>query len=289
MRIRSLAVLFALVLPVEGQAPKKSAPPKAAPAAQPTLKAIWEPVNFPKDIDLYDIDCPAPEECWAVGDRSTIIHTTDGGKNWTAQLGGDTGATDPKMEELFFLDTKYGWASRADDKLFQTTDGGASWTEAGRQPLGGRRYNFVSPQTGYAVHWNEHELLRTDDGGKSWKQHAECKVSFQQRGLARETRCSFRDMDFSTPSNGYVTGLVPDAGGRGIVGTTKDGGATWLFSSPDVLDEVAEKGFFWGANGGIVGLTNNKNLLTTDGGATWTPIISPVAAWESVSGSPGGS
>ncbi len=71
MRLIYLAVLFLTGIPAgEAQTPKKT----PASATQPKFKAIWEPANYPKDINLLDVRFVSGEEGWAVGDKNTILH-----------------------------------------------------------------------------------------------------------------------------------------------------------------------------------------------------------------------
>ncbi|MCZ2149854.1 MAG: hypothetical protein LC126_19000 [Bryobacterales bacterium] len=92
-------VLLTLAGAAFGQA-KKAAKPKSPPAssaATPKWKAIWEPVPFTKDIELQAISCVGPETCWIAGRKSTILFTSNGGKTWETQLGGDSEATDEDL------------------------------------------------------------------------------------------------------------------------------------------------------------------------------------------------
>src|SRR6266850_549483 len=105
MKIKlSIVVCVFTILSAAAQVPaRKAAPAKpaaakpGASAAQttvaPKFKAIWEPVPFNKDIDLHAIACVGPETCWVVGDKSTVLLTTDAGKTWQVQLGGDPDAS----------------------------------------------------------------------------------------------------------------------------------------------------------------------------------------------------
>jgi hypothetical protein len=68
------------------------------------------------------------ETCWAVGDKSTILFTNDGGTNWQVQLGGDPDATDDDLSKVFFLNAKNGWAMTNRGKVLGTTDG-STWAE----------------------------------------------------------------------------------------------------------------------------------------------------------------
>src|SRR3972149_9364586 len=97
LKLIELAVLTLAVSSLaSGQATNvgaaRSAPAaQAAKAPEPKFKAIWEPVPFSQDIELTAIACTGPETCWVAGAKSTILHTTDGGKTWQAQLGGGSG------------------------------------------------------------------------------------------------------------------------------------------------------------------------------------------------------
>ena len=71
MRLIYFAVLFLTsIQAIEGQTPKKTPPASAASATQPKFKAIWEPANYPKDINLLDVKFVSAEEGWAVGART---------------------------------------------------------------------------------------------------------------------------------------------------------------------------------------------------------------------------
>ncbi len=76
-----------MVVTAAAQAPTAKPPAKTAgAAAAPKFKAIWEPVPFNKDVNLNAVACVGPETCWAVGAKSTILFTTDGGTAWRFSL-----------------------------------------------------------------------------------------------------------------------------------------------------------------------------------------------------------
>jgi hypothetical protein len=79
--------------------------PRQAPGSR-SSRQFWEPLNFGKDINLHDVFFVSPEEGWVVGDKNTVLYTTDGGKTWDAQLGGDPYASDRELTEVFFLNGK---------------------------------------------------------------------------------------------------------------------------------------------------------------------------------------
>jgi hypothetical protein len=79
------SVLAVVTATAQVPPPKPPVKPAGAPAAA-KFKAIWEPVPFNKDINLNAVACVGPETCWAVGDKSTILFTTDGGTTWQVRL-----------------------------------------------------------------------------------------------------------------------------------------------------------------------------------------------------------
>jgi hypothetical protein len=115
-------VLAAVIPAAQVSAPK----PPATPAAASKFKAIWEPVPFNKDVNLNAVACVGPETCWAVGAKSTILFTANGGTTWRVQLGGDPESTDPDLTKVFFLDAKNGWAMTGSGKILGTRDG-STW------------------------------------------------------------------------------------------------------------------------------------------------------------------
>lgn len=264
--VGSLFIAWAATLAAQpATAPAKAEPPK--------WKAIWEPANFPQDLNLRDVQFISAEEGWAVGDRNTVLHTTDGAKTWQVQLGGDTESSDRELWEVFFLDAKIGWVRGGAEKLMRTNDGGASWEELGRLSQHELAMNFVSPQTGFTAGT---VIKRTDDGGKTWKQAAACSVNLEVDGLARKMGCYFRDMIFPSPSVGYAVGQLSGSSKNGtVVARTKDGGDSWTMSAPENMADNGKQVFFWSADHGLVTMYLGKTLITSDGGETWTGSVTP--------------
>jgi len=273
MRLIYLAVLFLTsIQAVEAQTPKKTPPAGAASATQPKFKAIWEPANYPKDIDLLDVKFVSAEEGWAVGNKNTILHTKDGAKTWEAQLGGDPEASERELTEVFFLDAKHGWTRGGAEKLMRTSNGGVSWEEIGKLSFNVPAFQFVSPQTGFTVHY---DIQRTDDGGKTWKPVLPCAIELQVDGLARKVDCFFKDVSFATTTVGYAVAQVAGNVRRGVVARTKDGGDTWSLSSPENMEDAGMQAFFWNQNTGLITMRSEKTLMTTDGGDSWNGIVTP--------------
>jgi len=116
---------------------------------------------------------------YAVGDKETIIKTTDGGSNWkalwSATFGGEICFN---LSSVFFTDSntgyvtgwyKYGWCERGcygGEIILKTIDGGVTWENT----LSNGPYSllnsifFTDANTGYAV-GNNGTILKTTNGG----------------------------------------------------------------------------------------------------------------------------
>ena len=57
--------------------------------------------------------------------RSIVLHTTDGGKNWKSIRAGENGSF---IDRLFFANEKYEWLFGRDN-VYTTHDGGKPWRD----------------------------------------------------------------------------------------------------------------------------------------------------------------
>ena len=93
------AVLFLTsIQAVEAQTPKKTPPASASSAAQPKFKAIWEPANYPKDINLLDVKFVSAEEGWAVGDQEHDPAHQGRRENVGGSIGRRSGIERPRVD-----------------------------------------------------------------------------------------------------------------------------------------------------------------------------------------------
>src|SRR5689334_10773094 len=161
----------------------------------PKYKAVWEPVNFKGDLMLCDIYFVSDNVGWAVGGAGelsggVILHTLDGGANWTVQMG-DPQSSDAAIQNLRFIDATHGWAVQDVDRepRLLHTDDGEWWTQAGSIPRHFSDYTFTSLRHGILAHGADLQL--TDDCGNSWKNVAACEAQADFDGLTRRIGCSF--------------------------------------------------------------------------------------------------
>ena len=275
----SIVVLLAVgVHRVHGQARPMS------PSSQ--WKGVFEPVSFTEDIDFLQAVFVNADVGWVAGKHGTIIHTTNGGKTWEAQLGGDPADRADDISVLHFLDERRGWAIQG-RKTLHTRDG-ESWEEIGSAPYAVSSVAFVSPRVGFLA-GSEHltqsgptTIFRTTDGGRNWKPVWDCAVKMAMGGLAQSFRCEIDQIHFPSPQVGYAVAgrACSGCGGPSLLAKTTDGGTTWkVMTGPGVLEEDRVTGlFFLDANTGFVRLGSKKLHVTTDGGATWRGIVASPGA-----------
>ncbi|MEK7403748.1 MAG: YCF48-related protein [Acidobacteriota bacterium] len=291
MKIKAVIAVCAFSImsaAAQGPAPKaaQAKPAAAKPAASaagtvgaPKFKAIWEPVPFNKDIGLNAIACVGPETCWVVGDKSTILLTTDGGKTWQVQLGGDPEATDDALTKIFFLDAKNGWAMTDRGKILGTRDG-STWAELSTVSGTTKGVWFLSPQTGLEIEnpdsTSQSTLRRSDDGGKTWKPLSRCSVEATVGGLPRKLGCMMRTAQFLSPTVGFAGGGAGISMGTDVAtfGKTSDGGQTWTMAVvPETKWQITAVKF-WTEKDGIVVLSRGEEVYwTADAGGTWTRSV----------------
>ncbi|HEV2102650.1 MAG TPA: YCF48-related protein, partial [Candidatus Acidoferrum sp.] len=204
---------------------RAAAKPASSPAqsSQPKFKGVFEPVNYNQDLKLDDAFFITAEEGWVSGAAGTILHTTDGGKTWTAQLGGDPQSQGEDIIRLFFLDSTHGWAQGRMGELFRTTDG-QNWQQV-NSAVNGQNVVFTSPSIGTYAYGGK--IYSTADGGTTWKEVYACGGQTQVQGLTKQFRCDVAALQFVSPLVGYGVGSSNAVLGGGVVVKTEDGGATW--------------------------------------------------------------
>jgi photosystem II stability/assembly factor-like uncharacterized protein len=92
-------------------------------------QGTWESVDSPTNQFLTSVYFVDSLYGWAVGDSGTIIHTNNGGTDWSFQ----NSKTENKIVDVFFLNRDLGWASSWNTSsipfgtiILKTNDGGQS-------------------------------------------------------------------------------------------------------------------------------------------------------------------
>jgi photosystem II stability/assembly factor-like uncharacterized protein len=255
-----------------------------------SANAQWTAQASGTTNDLYSINFVDSNLGFAVGERGTILKTTDGGTNWIRQNSGSTTnvffsvffvnpnigyiatvdnsylkttdggitwveksfAIENHCVSLFFLNADTGWISSGCGEIFKTTNGGDTWTKQLECGYFIGSLYFVDANIGYGV-GDYGNIIKTTDGGANW---------IQQAGNSAHLSSTF----FLNADTGYAVG------GEGRILKTINGGITWAnqneywynFSSVAFTD----------VNTGIVVGIDGVIWKTTNGGETWNPQIS---------------
>jgi photosystem II stability/assembly factor-like uncharacterized protein len=146
----------------------------------------------------------------AVGDRGNIVVSNDG-EHW-AQVDVPVRAT---LTAVTFIDDKTGWAVGHDATVLHTGDGGKTWQLQNFQPELEKpllAVYFADAQHGLAV-GAYGLMLHTTDGGTSWSE--------LEASAIREDELHLNSISKLGNGELFITGE------QGLLGISKDGGATW--------------------------------------------------------------
>jgi photosystem II stability/assembly factor-like uncharacterized protein len=218
--------------------------------------ATWTRVRLRWQGGIRDVGFATTQVGWATINHR-ILHTTDGGRFWTAQVLG----LHQQTFAVQALSARHAWIAEGGNTLLQTVDGGRGW-RAVQVAHGvaltlvefkGSRYGWA----GSAV--KAGPIVHTTDGGRHWTvQLSAGRVS---------------DFSFADPHDGWAI-----AGGKTY--HTTDGGSAWQLqtNAPDSswVDALTAGDAFIGAPAGF---TTGGLSGTTDGGATWQPSVSAAGGY----------
>jgi photosystem II stability/assembly factor-like uncharacterized protein/tetratricopeptide (TPR) repeat protein len=259
------------------------------------------------DAWLHEVFFADAQRGWAVGDRGTIWHTDDGGRNWHPQR---SGVTCP-LYSVHFVDTQNGWAvggwrvartSGSHAVVLRTRDGGQRWfvEPAPLLPLL-RRVRFFNIAQGFALGDASaiypSGALVTEDGGRTWTPilgpapggwfdghlldlqtgavlgYRSVTAAVRRRALeAPRSPSLFPRTARAIAHNGEGTLWL--AGDGGLIMLSHDGGVNWSVPPGQVPPEAGE--FFdfravaaRGNSVWIAGAPGSRMLHSSDGGRTW--------------------
>ncbi len=259
----------------------------------PAAEAVGAIRQFSEtSFTISDLDFVSAETGYAVGwphwdqsrkeVRGTIIKTSDGGENWTAQ---ESPVSEP-LNAVSFSDADHGWAVGTNGTILHTSNGGDLWQKqsaASREEF--LSVTFPENSSGWAtsvkpIHFDtqgradnwQAAVWHTSDGGQSWAMQTMPAGAAILRGLS-----------FISTQTGWVVGSKyngDDQYGRpqhiAAVYQTSNGGSTWQEQYAPQLEVSLTSAHFIDANHGwTAGFPTNSGveggfvLHTKNGGQSW--------------------
>lgn len=180
------------------------------------------------------------------------------------------------VNSVFFLDSRYGWATLDDEKsgesyVFRTSDGGMKWT-SWRGPRFLEGVFFLDTNSGWALQ-DAHVkpggsltvfLLHTSDGGKSWRKTSSKAIVQESNPEDHEVVVS---LGFLDARQGWFVGEGPL--GSALVIETSDGGKTFRKFNGPFENERTCIGVYTRKEAGIWIYGNGYAMHSTDRGRNW--------------------
>lgn len=274
----------------------------AAPPERPRPRLHIAPMG-----GLSDAAVLGNGELWAVGSDEhgfqTLWHSSDWGRAWEMRAS----PTGDWVSDIQFTDGRHGWAAGMGNFLLRTSDGGETWERLVLPlDLGPVKVHFFNSRVGYVAGGTGGAgrlptgiaVLRTDDGGRSWRvcyrdrealpaveiaapseQVAVVAVESQSllrtedggrtwKNVAAHERAGFKHVTFSPDGTGWAVGDRSFA-------RSDDGGKTWRTPDnlpPDLLNHDWSAVDFADSQTGMAVSRDFAIAITRDGGRTWEGI-----------------
>ncbi len=214
--------------------------------------------------------------CWGINtNNSQYLRTTDGGTNWTVST--ITGATGLKGGGISAIDANTAYVamnSNTNDGIYKTTDGGLTWVKQGSAFSGSGGFpnvvHFFNANNGVCAgdprggYW---EIYTTTDGGANWSRVPSGNIP---PPLSGESGISGNEAKVVVGNSFWFSTWA------GSLYRTTDRGITWTVAR-NIIGNAFDFAFKDSLNGLACTFINSGNELhlsrTSDGGATWTPIL----------------
>ncbi len=202
------------------------------------------------------------------GGYGVILHTTNGGKNWTRQ-GSPSTIPNVALSDVRAIDACNAWAvGDANGNyavILRTMDGGKTWIRCGSPgsvpDFGALGIGAVDRKIAWVVGSNG-TIIHTEDGGRTWVQQASNTNASLMKVVAVD-RCN--TWIVGAQDNGYAVILRTSNGGRTW---TRQGNASTVRAQGLIDVTAADNRNAWAVGTGPTGVDFTV-LKTKDGGRSW--------------------
>ena len=211
----------------------------------------WFGLRQEGETILYSIDLFDADNITAVGSEGTILHSTDGGTQWSTPA---SGVTD-NLRRVRWHSPTLGIILGNGGEILKSVDGGSSWQRLASENTDALfDIHFFTEQSWLLVGLGGRSLTTTD-GGQSW--------TSRSTGINNFNEVDFRG-DF---------GVI--VGNKGTIRVTVDGGKNWTDRS--VVSNLELTSVSIGDDSTAVAVGSNGTILRTQNkGRNWAPITASV-------------
>ena len=217
--------------------------------------------QFSQAYSFYDLAFNSNMNGWAVGFYNSIVHTNDGGVNWTMQ----TSATPGQLEAVYASPSNINTAIvGGSDLIMTTTDGGTNWTNSGvttsRTFYNIKDIDMISGTEGIAAGNGSGQIslvFATTDSGATW---SELSANVPANAMGNSMNAVLM-----RSASTFLLG-----GGSGSIVRATNFGANMTEITSGTLNEMDQFGMHVWAVG-----HNGTILRSTDSGQTWASVANP--------------
>ena len=219
---------------------------------------LWTNLGIPSNVNISTVNSiyfSDSQNGWLIWSNSTgtgglILHTINGGVNWTVQK-----TTTESGLRIKFFNSTLGIASGASGAVYRTTDG-VNWNKIQTNTTYGLNDILFTSQNDITIAGDNGTIIRSSDGGATWSSESIATwVSFN--GIAQ-----FNGTKVIAGENGF---LAFNSGSSWSVKQPGDSNSmNWITFSSTYPDS------------GIAVGQNGEFLLTTDAGKTWTKVANTI-------------
>ncbi|OEK07175.1 WD40/YVTN/BNR-like repeat-containing protein [Roseivirga misakiensis] len=261
--------------------------PKETEEAKTSLpEPIWVPQTTGSTASLRGVSAVSDQVAWASGSGGTVLKTIDGGTTWENVSIPDNEKIDFRDVEGFDENTAIVLSAGLPALIYKTVDGGTTWERKYFSDAEGTFYDAMD-------FWNDQEgiafgdaidgrllILKTSDGGETWNE-----LPFTQRPQAKDGQGGFAASGTCLRVNGDSHVYIGLGGEEASLFYSSDKGETWNKTITPLQSGESTQGIFSidfknDLEGLMVGgdyrgdsLTRINAAYTTDGGASWFPMM----------------
>jgi photosystem II stability/assembly factor-like uncharacterized protein len=248
----------------------------------------WTSISTGTEASFRALSVVDDSVVWVSGTKGTVGKSLNGGKTWTFQSVKDFDKFDFRSLYAFDKDRAVIANAGAPANILYTSNGGKDWSIVFTHADTAAFFDGID-------FWNDKEgiiygdpiggkmlLLKTSDGGKTWKQ-----ALSSERPTLFEGEASFAASGTNIRCSGTSSVVIATGGLVSRLFSSNDKGKTWTSIQPPIIQGKQTRGIFSfnfidKSNGIIVGgdflvdtLKVNQAFYTTDSGKTWlTPAKS---------------